>query len=74
MLEEEKAEKKKAEALWAARADKFLDAPIPKPLSVELPQPKMEVQEAQMEDASIQEPPANTDEAATEETPKDEAE
>ena len=69
---ENEAEKKKAEALWAARADKFLDAPEPKPLSVELPQPKMEVQEAQMEDPSIQAPPVentDTDEAATEEAP-----
>ncbi len=53
---ENTAEKRKAEALWALRADKFLDAPEPAPLSVELPQPKMEEQEAQMEDPSVQPP------------------
>lgn len=54
---ENAAEKRKAEALWALRADKFLDAPEPAPLSVELPQPKMEEQETQMEEPSVQ-PPA----------------
>ena len=63
---ENEAEKRKAAELWAARADKFLDAPEPKPLMVELPNPIPAVQEAQMEDASIQPPPKATEEGATE--------
>ena len=57
---ENEAEKRKAEALWAQRADLFLEAPEPAPLTVELPQPKMEEQEAQMEEPSIQDPPAES--------------
>jgi hypothetical protein len=67
---ENEAEKRKAEALWAARADKFLDAPEPAPLAVELPKPDMQAQEAQMEDPSIQAPPAEE----TEEAPATEGE
>ena len=55
---ENEAEKRKAETLWAKRADLFLEAPEPAPLAVELPQPEPAAQEAQMEDPSIQDPPA----------------
>ena len=55
---ENEAEKRKAEALWAKRADLFLEAPEAAPLSVELPQPEPAAQEAQMEDPSVQDPPA----------------
>ena len=61
---ENEAEKRKAEALWAARADKFLDAPEPAPLSVELPQPEPAAQEAQMENPSVQDAPAEGAEEA----------
>ena len=67
---ENEAEKRKAEALWAKRTDLFLEAPEPAPLSVELPQPKMEEQEAQMEAPSIQDPPAEEGAEATEGAPE----
>ena len=59
---ENEAEKRKAEALWAKRADLFLEAPEPAPLAVELPQPEPAAQEAQMEEPSIQDPPAEATE------------
>lgn len=60
---ENEAEKRKAEALWAMRSDKFLDAPEPAALSVELPQPKPEV----LEEQEVEEAPA-TEEGGTEAT------
>jgi hypothetical protein len=61
---ENESEKRKAEVLWANRADLFLEATEPAPLTVELPQPKMEEQEAQMEDPSIQDSPEEGSEVA----------
>ena len=49
---ENEAEKLKAEALWAARADKFIDAPEPAELTVELPQPEPAALEEQMTEAA----------------------
>ena len=66
---ENEAEKRKAEALWAVRADKLLDAPEPAALSVELPQPKPEAMEEQMTEEATEE----GGEAPAEETSGDEA-
>lgn len=66
---ENEAEKRKAEALWAVRADKFLDAPEPAELTVELPQPEPAALEEQMtEEASVQTDAPATEEAASEAT------
>jgi hypothetical protein len=58
LVPENHAEKKKAEALWAARSDKFLDATEPKPLGEQPPT----VSEAPAEEAASED--AATEEAA----------
>ena len=57
------AEKKKAEELWAQREDKFIDAPAPKAVQVELPtvQPNAQQEVSAPSDAA-------TEETTTEET------
>ena len=69
------AEKAKAEALWAQRSDKFLEAPEPRPLQAKLPQVKI-VEEAPVEEANADETVEGTpvEEAPVEESTETPAE